>query len=100
MRISLDNHSSLTERTHRSADAFRFGLRAGSFRDLTPAAIRIDSKGSAEFGVAVVQHIAEVSQTACARIGYVCAPSAPSRLWSGAVSCRDGDTPAFQMNEE
>ncbi len=32
------------ERTQRSANAFRFGLRAGSFRGLTPAAVRIDSK--------------------------------------------------------
>jgi len=35
-RISLDRHSSLIDRTQRSAKAFRFGLRAGSRRHFTP----------------------------------------------------------------
>jgi hypothetical protein len=31
---NLERHSSFTERTQRSANAFRFGLRGGSFRAL------------------------------------------------------------------
>src|SRR5215472_16510738 len=39
-KINRDRHSSFTERTQRSANAFRFGLRAGNFRGLTlPASI-------------------------------------------------------------
>jgi hypothetical protein len=39
-KINRDTHSSFTERTQRSANAFRFGLRAGNFRGLTlPACI-------------------------------------------------------------
>ena len=33
---NLERHSSFTERTQRYAKAFKFGLRAGSFRALTP----------------------------------------------------------------
>ena len=35
-RISLDRHSSLTDRTHRSACGFRFGLRGGNRTGVTP----------------------------------------------------------------
>src|SRR5215472_8158340 len=34
-KINRDTHSSFTERTQRSANAFRFGLRAGNFWGLT-----------------------------------------------------------------
>jgi hypothetical protein len=38
-RISFDKHSSFAERTQRSANAFRFGLRAGSFTGLMPTCV-------------------------------------------------------------
>src|SRR5215470_2285665 len=34
-KIKCDRHSSFTERTQRSANAFRFGLRAGNFSGRT-----------------------------------------------------------------
>jgi hypothetical protein len=37
-RIRWDKHSCLTDRTQRSATAFKFGLRGGSRRHFTPAA--------------------------------------------------------------
>ena len=40
-KMSLEMHPTLTDRTHRSANAFRFGLRAGSLRHLTPSDRRI-----------------------------------------------------------
>jgi hypothetical protein len=43
-RNTLDRHSSRTERTKRSAKAFRFGLRAGSRTLLTPTAASIARK--------------------------------------------------------
>ena len=36
-KISLERHSCLTDRTHRSANAFRFGLCGGSARGLAVA---------------------------------------------------------------
>jgi len=35
-KIKWDRHSSLTDRTYRSAKAFKFGLRGGSRRPFTP----------------------------------------------------------------
>jgi hypothetical protein len=35
-RTSLERHSSLTDRTHRSANAFRLGLRGASFTTWIP----------------------------------------------------------------
>src|SRR5215471_13561129 len=43
--INRDRHSSFAERTQRSANAFRFGLRAGNFRGLTLPA-RITSRNT------------------------------------------------------
>jgi hypothetical protein len=37
-RINFDKHSSFTDRTHLSANAFRFGLLAGNFSGFTPPA--------------------------------------------------------------
>jgi hypothetical protein len=34
--LTIDRHSSLTDRTQRSAKAFKFGLRGGSRRHFTP----------------------------------------------------------------
>jgi hypothetical protein len=36
-KISLDRHSCFTERTHRSANAFKFGLCGGKTTGRTPA---------------------------------------------------------------
>jgi hypothetical protein len=45
-KINRDRHSSFTERTQRSANAFRFGLRAGNFRGFTlPACITSRNAG-------------------------------------------------------
>jgi hypothetical protein len=45
-RIARDKHSSFTDRTQRSANAFRFGLRAGNFSGRTlPALITSRNTG-------------------------------------------------------
>jgi hypothetical protein len=49
-RIRRSRHSSLTDRTKRSAWAFKFGLRGGSFTGSTPAALRILSNLSVYSG--------------------------------------------------
>src|SRR5260370_9246931 len=49
-RMSFDRHSSFTVRTQRSAYEFRFGLRAGSRRHLTPPAASV-SRNDAQYFV-------------------------------------------------
>ena len=48
-------HSSFTEHTQRSANAFRFGLRAGNFRGLTSPAWITSRQHRTELAVAIVQ---------------------------------------------
>jgi hypothetical protein len=53
----LERHSSFTERTQRSANAFRFGLRDGSFRGFTPPAASLSRKDLRllAFGISLAQ---------------------------------------------
>src|SRR5205823_14441753 len=44
--MSLDKHSLLIERTQRSANEFRFGLRAGRVSGRTPAERSVSRKGA------------------------------------------------------
>src|SRR5215472_13762458 len=48
-KTSFDKHSLLTERTHRSANAFRFGLRGGSRRHLTAPVASVFRKSAQNF---------------------------------------------------
>jgi hypothetical protein len=48
-RMSLERHSSFTERTQRSANAFKFGLRAGSVRHCVPPDRSTSSKALQNF---------------------------------------------------
>jgi len=61
-RISLARHSCFTERTQRSANAFRFGLRCGSRRDWTRSGRQHFVECGTEFGVPVVQHVTAVAE--------------------------------------
>src|SRR6516225_2178968 len=61
-RMKCERHSLFTERTHRSAKAFRFGLRGGSRRHFTPPVASVFRKSAAELRIAVVQHIAMAAQ--------------------------------------
>src|SRR5713101_3908946 len=45
-RINLDKHSSFTDRTHLSANAFRFGLLAGNLNGFTPPAFNTSRNDS------------------------------------------------------
>src|ERR1700756_2019146 len=47
--MSLDKHSLLIERTQRSANGFRFGLRAGRVSGRTPAERSVSRNGAQNF---------------------------------------------------
>jgi hypothetical protein len=61
-RISLDRHSSLADRTQRSANAFRFGLRAGRRKTLRTSCYQRLPELLAELRIAVVQLIPRSAQ--------------------------------------
>jgi hypothetical protein len=48
-KMSFDRHSCFTERTHLSAKAFRFGLRAGNWIGLIPPDLKGRSNESQNF---------------------------------------------------
>src|SRR5215471_9469429 len=61
-RMKWERHSLFTERTHRSAKAFKFGLRGGSTQAFHTSGCQRLSEISAELRIAVVQHIAMAAQ--------------------------------------
>jgi len=77
-KISLDRHSCLTERTQRSANAFRFGLWAGSEIVFTPPLASADRN--------VAQNFVSRSCSMGARVGYFF--FSVSRMSVSARSCR------------
>src|SRR5688572_33237250 len=48
-RISFDKHSSFTDRTQRSANAFKFGLRGGRVMHLMPAVVNVARNDAQNF---------------------------------------------------
>src|SRR6516225_4612677 len=57
-RIRWERHSSLTDRTQRSAKAFKLGLRGGSRRHFTPPAAKVSRNSALELGIAIVRQVA------------------------------------------
>src|SRR5215472_4776489 len=99
-KIRWDRHSSLTDRTQRSAKAFKLGLRGGSRRHFTPPAASVSQKFRAELGIAIVQHVATAVQMADPRQGRVASYlTHPARLRM-VCDARDGDLSALQVNEK
>src|SRR5581483_2936424 len=63
-KMSCDKHSSFTDRTQRSANAFRLGLRAGNFSGVTLPAFNHLPKPWTELPITIVQQIAAVREKA------------------------------------
>jgi hypothetical protein len=98
--MSLDRHSSLTDRTKRSANAFKFGLRGGSRRHFTPPAARVSRNSAQNFGIAIRQNVATVvqrSQLLQRRIARNLAHPARIRMIGDS---RYGHSAAAQVNEK
>jgi hypothetical protein len=90
----------LTDRTQRSANAFKFGLCGGSRRHFTPAAAKVSRNSAQELGIAIVQHVATAVQLSdplqCCIASHL---THPARLrMIGDAS--NGDPPALQVNEK
>src|SRR4029453_4935433 len=61
-RISFDKHSSFTDRTQRSANAFKFGLRGGRVMHFTPPLAKRLPERCAELRITIGQNGSDVAE--------------------------------------
>ena len=99
-QISSEKHFAFADRTRHSANAFKFELRAGSFKGLNPVDVRIDSKEAQNLVSRVVHHVSNVCVgSLCSRL-LRCATSLHPRFCRVPRYTGDGAALAFKMNEE
>ncbi len=98
-RTSLERHSCVTERTHLSANAFRFGLRGGIFKHYAFRRQHI-VEGGTEFRISVMQHVAALTESASRVVDGVARHLSDPRFCGVACDASERDAPGLQMNEE
>src|SRR6516162_1416691 len=99
-RIRWDRHSSLTDRTQRSAKAFQFGAVRRKSQTLHARCCQGSAECRAELGIAIVQQVAaavEMSHPVQCRVAsYLTHPACIRTIRDSG----DGDPSAVQVNEK
>jgi hypothetical protein len=98
--INLERHSCLTERTQRSANAFRFGLRGGSVSALYTACGQYRLEGCAELPVAIMQNIALLKETSRCLICRITSHLLHPRFGGMPRYAGNANASALQMDQE
>src|SRR5215471_21590154 len=99
-KIKWDRHSSLTDRTQRSAKAFKLGLRGGSRRHFYASCCQGLPEFGAELGIAIVQPVAtavQMSRLLECRVASCLAHPTRIRM---ICDSSDGDPSAVQVDEK